>query len=186
MAIRSNHYDAAFEEYLRSRRVPYVAVDEKRRALFADQSLKSLDFIVETPGRNLLVDVKGRRFGGTAGRWENWATEDDVTSMKRWEGVFGDRFQAALVFTYWLDESVIDIPDGFESFTFAGRRYLFAAASLDDYAAACHTRSASWGTVAVARATFRSFHVPLHRLLDGSYEAEASPDDAAASRSTNA
>jgi len=33
MAKRSNHYEAAFEEYLRQRQIPYVAVDEKKRAL---------------------------------------------------------------------------------------------------------------------------------------------------------
>ena len=33
MAIRSNHYDAAFEAFLRTERRPYVAVDEARRAL---------------------------------------------------------------------------------------------------------------------------------------------------------
>src|SRR5688572_2898382 len=63
MANRDNHYEAAFEAYLRDRRLPYVAVDEGRRALAADESLKSLDFIVSPPGaRSWLVDVKGRRF----------------------------------------------------------------------------------------------------------------------------
>ena len=167
MALRSNHYDAAMEEYLRSRCVPYVAVDETRRAVLADQSLKSLDFIIETPGPNLLVDVKGRRFGGSAGRWENWATLDDVTSMRRWETVFGPQFRAALVFAYAVEDGEDQAPAGFEPFEWGGRRYLFAAAMLADYAAACHERSAAWGTVSVARATFRRFHFPLHALLDG-------------------
>ena len=71
MAIRANHYDAAFEQYLRANRVPYVAVDEQRRALAADASLKSFDFIVSRPGGgSLLVDVKGRRFGDGAAKWE--------------------------------------------------------------------------------------------------------------------
>src|SRR6188768_3257648 len=60
---RDNHYEAAFEEYLRSRRMPYIAVDEARRSLVAGGSLKSLDFIVSPPGQmSWLVDVKGRRF----------------------------------------------------------------------------------------------------------------------------
>ena len=33
MANRDNHYEAAFEAYLRSRGVPYIAVDEARRSL---------------------------------------------------------------------------------------------------------------------------------------------------------
>ena len=82
MAIRRYHYDAAFEDYLRSEQIPHVVVDEQRRALMREASLKSMDFIVySNTGVNLLVDVKGRRFpsGGTSGshRWENWATDDD-------------------------------------------------------------------------------------------------------------
>ena len=64
MANRDNHYEAAFEAYLRSHDVPYVAVDEAKRSLLSDGgSLKSLDFIVSSPGDTTwLVDVKGRRF----------------------------------------------------------------------------------------------------------------------------
>jgi hypothetical protein len=47
MANRDNHYEAAFEEFLRVRGVPYVAVDEAKRSLMSDgASIKSLDFIV--------------------------------------------------------------------------------------------------------------------------------------------
>src|SRR5205807_5961914 len=62
---RSNHYEAAFEAYLQWHRLCYVAVDETRRAMLGDASVKSLDFIVH--GENdcrLLIDVKGRRFPG--------------------------------------------------------------------------------------------------------------------------
>lgn len=59
--LRHNHYELAFEAYLRQRRQPYVAVNEQKRALMADEDLKSLDFIVSVPGRqNLLIDIKGR------------------------------------------------------------------------------------------------------------------------------
>lgn len=36
MAQRRHHYERAFEEFLRSRRIPYVAVDEARKALLPD------------------------------------------------------------------------------------------------------------------------------------------------------
>ena len=73
MTKRDNHYEAAFEAYLRARQTPYVAVDETRRSLAGQRSLKNLDFIVSPPvasaagreesaGRSWLVDVKGRRF----------------------------------------------------------------------------------------------------------------------------
>ncbi len=52
MANRDNHYEAAFEQYLRERGVPYVAVDEARRSLLGGTSLKSLDFIVSPAGGN--------------------------------------------------------------------------------------------------------------------------------------
>ncbi len=43
VADRDNHYEAAFEAYLRQQGVPYIAVDETRRSVMADgQSIKSL------------------------------------------------------------------------------------------------------------------------------------------------
>jgi hypothetical protein len=87
MASR-DHYQRAFEAYIRRRRLPYVSVDEARRALLpgggtlklhAPESLrpappgepappappgatlKSFDFVVYAPGANLLVEVKGRK-----------------------------------------------------------------------------------------------------------------------------
>src|SRR6185437_1964233 len=103
MANRDNHYEAAFEEFLRSRQAPYVAVDERRRSLQADASIKSLDFIVSSSrGVTWLVDVKGRRFPGGLQKqyWKNWSTRDDLVSMAHWERIFGERFQAMFVFAY--------------------------------------------------------------------------------------
>ena len=74
MANRDNHYEAAFEEYLRGRGMPYVAVDEARRSLLSNgASIKSLDFIVSAPGQVAwLVDVKGRRFPSGDGQKQYW------------------------------------------------------------------------------------------------------------------
>ena len=60
MANRDNHYEAAFEEYLRGRGVAYVAVDEAKRSVLSNgASIKSLDFIVSTPIQvTWLVDVR--------------------------------------------------------------------------------------------------------------------------------
>ena len=71
MARRHIHYEAAFEDYLRSRGLAYVAVDETRKAIFAGARVKSFDFLVyHEPGSNRLVDVKGRKFpcGFSTGR----------------------------------------------------------------------------------------------------------------------
>src|SRR5580765_4621590 len=78
VAKRDNHYEAAFEAWLRWLRLPYMAVDESHRAAAGgERTLKSLDFIVSPPGwpSSWLVDVKGRQFP-TAGQqfWRNWST----------------------------------------------------------------------------------------------------------------
>jgi hypothetical protein len=60
--LRSNHYDLAFAQYLQLRQIGYIAVDEHKRAQLAEESLKSLDFIVSVPGKkHLLIDIKGRK-----------------------------------------------------------------------------------------------------------------------------
>lgn len=55
MVKRANHYEAAFEAYLRAERLPYVAVDEAKRSRFSDGSLKSLDFIVSRDETRSLI-----------------------------------------------------------------------------------------------------------------------------------
>ena len=169
MAIRSNHYDAAFEEYLRARRVPYVAVDEQRRSLLADASLKSFDFIVtasDSPAGtrpNLLVDVKGRRFPGAGGsRWESWATAEDVDALLHWERVFGDGFRSALVFAYDLGPGAGEFGDAFEH---RGRRYAFFAVLAGDYRERMRPRSASWDTVHLPRRAFAEVRSPVAELF---------------------
>src|SRR5689334_7388886 len=81
MAIRSNHYEAAFEAYVRSLKVPCVATDEARRAIFGDAGVKNPDFLLYPRfSDNLVVEVKGKRGKNARGRrdWENWVTIDDL------------------------------------------------------------------------------------------------------------
>lgn len=96
MAQRRHHYEHAFEAYLRARRIPYVAVDEARKALLPEShqlrlavpasvrgaipgeagqhvpvrqsALKSFDFVIYGQGSNVLVEIKGRRVARRAGR----------------------------------------------------------------------------------------------------------------------
>src|SRR4029078_2605610 len=73
MANRGNHYEAAFEAYLRERLVRYIAIDESLRNVLAGESLKSLDFIVHSnPRASWLVDVKGRRFPSSDEQRQYW------------------------------------------------------------------------------------------------------------------
>ena len=90
MADRTVHYEAAFEAFLRSRGIPYVAVDEAKKALFANAKLKSFDFVVYSKnGPNLLIDVKGRqlRSRGSRRSFETWTTEQDHQNMKDQLGI---------------------------------------------------------------------------------------------------
>lgn len=158
---RRHHYEAAFEQYLRARRVPYVAVDEARKALLPQSSraddaaaLKSFDFVLYGAGVNLLVEIKGRRVSGPgAGRLESWVTRDDVASLSSWERLFGEGFAAAFVFIYWCDAQPASALFE-EFFEFRGRWYAVRAVRLSDYAAAMRRRSPRWNTVHLGAADF--------------------------------
>jgi len=164
---RDNHYETAFEEFLRQRKVAYVAVDESRRSLLPEASLKSLDFIVSTAsGSTWLVDVKGRRFpsGEQKQYWKNWSTRDDLVSLSRWEKVFGDRFEGLFVFAYNIhgDRSPLPVEQLFE---FRGGLYGFVAIRLGHYAAHARQISPRWDTVAMPVEQFRQLAQPLETLL---------------------
>ncbi len=168
MAQRTNHYDVAFEEFLRQSRVPYVSVDETKRALLHNASLKSMDFIVYSDKtRNLLVDVKGRRFpsGGDQGhRWENWATRDDIDCLLKWEQVFGGDFRALLVFAYHVTGPAGD--HGLEAcHTFRDRTYAFYGVWADQYGGAMRQRSARWETVWLPAEPFQQLRSPISSFL---------------------
>ena len=97
-------YEAAFEAFLREKGIPCVAVDEAKKALFANAKLKSFDFVVYSKsGPNLLIDVKGRQMrsaasGATRRSFESWTTEQDVADLMQWEQVFGEGYKAVLTF----------------------------------------------------------------------------------------
>jgi hypothetical protein len=168
IAIRSNHYELAFEAYLRGLRRPYVAVNENRRALAEEMSLKSMDFIVYAPTRpHLLVDVKGRRFASSAEGghpWENWATADDVECLLKWETCFGEDFKAAFVFAYDVEAAAAE---GFpELFRFRDRAYAFYLVWVSEYLHSMRERSRKWETVSLPAADYRRLRRPLDQLLN--------------------
>ena len=100
-------YETAFEDYLRQKGLPYIAVDEAKKALFAGAKLKSFDFVVYRPeGKNLLVDVKGRKLNpAAASTFQNWTTREDIDDLRQWEEIFGDGFSAMFLFIYFWPES---------------------------------------------------------------------------------
>lgn len=187
MAQRRHHYEQAFETYLRSRRVPYVAVDEAKKAILPEgqplsvqireeglpprsAALKSFDFVIYGEGTNLLVEIKGRRIArrtlavsqskSSRGRLDTWVTLDDVESLGSWGRLFGPEFAAAFVFVYWCDEQP---PDALfeEIFEHRGRWYALRAVSLADYTSAMKVRSLRWRTVHLPAAAFDRLSVPF-------------------------
>jgi len=164
---RGNNYEAAFEEYLRDQALPYIGVDETRRATLGDGPVKSLDFIVYgLKGCRLLVDVKGRRFpGGTPEKprnvWECWSTRDDVNGLTKWAQIFGPAYEAAFVFMYKLAEGVTLASDTPDLWEWRGQRYLLRAVLVEDYAKYMRVRSPKWGTVGLSKAAFREIVRPL-------------------------
>lgn len=187
MAQRRFHYERAFEEFLRSRRIPYVAVDEARKALLPDgaslrlapasgesqpgtghpgAALKSFDFVIYgDSGSNLLIDVKGRRVapsraGGLTARLESWVTLDDIASLRTWQELFGPGFEAAFVFVYWCE---VQPPDALfqEIMEHRGAWYALRAVRLDEYQRVMKVRSPRWGTVDIAPAIFERVSQPF-------------------------
>ncbi len=187
---RRHHYEQAFESYLRAHLVPYVAVDEARKALLPEgarltvrdpgdgsgraRALKSFDFVIYPHAAsaggvapdNLLIDVKGRKVstrtqrGDATGRLESWVTEDDVESLVAWQSLFGAGFRSAFAFVFWCDAQP---PDGLfqHIIEHRGRWYAVRGILVDDYAALMKVRSAKWRTVHLAAADFERVSRPL-------------------------
>ncbi len=185
MAQRQLHFELAFEEFLRARRIPYVAVNEARKSLLPSitppggsiagpaPSIKSFDFIIYGQGRNLLVECKGRRLptprvarsarstpGRRPPRLENWVTREDVASLARWERLFGAGFAAQFVFIYWSDAQP---PDGMFHETWSHRDtwYAIRSVAVRDFAHAMRTRSERWGTVDLDQSDFERLAQPV-------------------------
>ncbi|MCA9302571.1 MAG: HYExAFE family protein [Phycisphaerales bacterium] len=181
MAQRRHHYERAFEEYLRTTRIPYVAVNEARKALLPEraalrttragedpESLKNFDFVIYGDTPNLLVEIKGRKLpplrlkDGTPGkaRLESWVTMDDIESLMRWQELFGSGYEAAFVFIYWCADTP---PDGLfgELIEHQGRWYTLRAITLGDYISAMKVRSPRWRTLHLSTADFDRLAAPF-------------------------
>ena len=171
MANRDNHYEAAFESYLRGRRAGVVAVDEARRSYLDPNEVKSPDVLVLGPANTrLVVDVKGRQFpGGKPGRllktWQNWVKTTDVDGLARWAGRLGDGFRGVFAFVYHILPVVTLPPDTPDLFTFRGRVYLARGVDVIDYREWMTPRSPGWGTVNLPTAAFRRVVRPFSDFL---------------------
>ena len=163
---RSNHYEAAFEAFLREKSMPYVAVDEQRRALFSGTKLKSFDFVVYSRGGpNLLVDVKGRKATGGRKTLQSWATRRDVDDMFQWERIFGDEFVSLFAFAFEIDPVLAPPPGHFAHGLGEAKHYLLLGVPLRDYRDRMTRRSEKWDTVNLPADDFRELAKPLEAWL---------------------
>jgi len=187
MSKKGTHYERAFKAYLGRLRLPFVAVDQARKAVFGGVHLKSFDFLIYPPQqRRILTDVKGRKLAysefqrGRLG--ESWATRDDVEGLKSWQEVFGCDYLAVLVFAYWLYQDgqggpeIKSKPEQVESmcemsarlgelFSFEQRLYTFRVVELNAYSVGMKPRSTSWQTVYVPRRIFREVALPFESFF---------------------
>lgn len=165
-----NHYELAFETFLRKRRIPFLAVEERRRNYLENgRSLKNLDFVVSpSDGPSWLVDVKGRRFpgGGTRGGayWKHWSTRDDLVGIRQWEKLFGERFSGLFVFAYLIVGDRSPLPPE-RLFDFQNRLYGFVGISVQDYLREIRLLSPRWKTFAMPTARFRELARPVEDFL---------------------
>ena len=168
MTKRSNHYELAFESYLRDGRVAYIAVDEQRRSLISHGSLKNLDFIVyPSDSVSLLIDIKGRRFPSGARNkqyWRNWSTWDDLSSMARWQEKVGVGSCALLVFAYEIVGKRSPLSPA-QLYAFRNRWYAFLAVRVADYIQGARPLSERWKTVSMPTRLFRQRAFSFDEIL---------------------
>jgi len=166
MVKRDNHYEQAFEAYLRALALPYLPVSEAHRAVVPGRTLKSFDFLVWKPGESTrwLVDVKGRQFP-TGGKqyWRNWSTIDELESLAAWEAVLGGGARALFVFAYQVVGDKAPLPPH-ELFLFGERLYGFVGIWLAHYQAFARPLSRRWQTVTLSSTLFRTLARPVRSL----------------------
>lgn len=184
--IRRHHYETAFEEYLRSRRTPYIAVDEARKALLPVgaelkaaprgdavtpggpfEALKSFDFVLYGPGTNLLVDVKGRKIARRGRALVGGGSAAPRSALESW--VTQDDIESLTrwrtLFGPGFDAAFVFVywcdqqpPDGLfqEVWEHRARWYAVRSVRLDDYTGAMRQRSPKWRTVHVPAREFEA------------------------------
>lgn len=165
MTKRNIHYEAAFEDYLRKKEIPYIAINEAKRPIVEGKPIKNFDFIVySNKGENLLVDIKGKYFPYESwlgkNYWENWIGKDDLEGLRFWQDKFGKGFKSVIVYPYYI-KHLDDCSKFSVIHNYKRVNYGLVAITLDDYAQNCKPRSASWDAICVSREIFPRLVKPL-------------------------
>ena len=153
MAVLStkNHYERAFESWLRERKIQYISVDQNKRIVFRKTSVKSFDFIISSKNRQMLiVEVKGRKFKANSlkkiSALQTWVNMDDVEGLENWQKIFGNNYKAVFAFVYKIELPEVDFGH-YDYFVFDDNKYIFLIISLDEYKKRMVLRSPKWRTV---------------------------------------
>lgn len=167
-AAEHEHYERAFEAWLREHRVPYVTVQQVRRSADEEGPIKSFDFLVHAGERHYIVDVKGKQFPqvsrGREAYWENWIHFSDLEGLFAWESHFGDDYTALLVYCYWFQ---LPTEDGTveKTISMGGRDYLIVAIGARTFAENCRRRSRRWQAVHIPAKEFTSLVKPIEHFI---------------------
>ena len=164
-----NHYESAFELFLRRMKIPYFSNRQEHRNVLQDgETLKNFDFVVSLPkGENWVIDVKGRLFPGGKHHhryWKHWTTEDDLSGLLRWESVLGKTFRGLFVFAYLITGDRSPLPPD-QLFLRNKKYYAFIAIDLHDYLAEARLISPQWRTYELPTKRFRHLARPAVDFL---------------------
>ncbi|MFP4497123.1 MAG: HYExAFE family protein [Vulcanimicrobiota bacterium] len=167
---QGSHYELMFEDLLRSRKIPYLAVDESRRPVTVDGKIKNFDFIVNSSKGGYLVDIKGKLFPQESRDkksrlyWENWVSYSDLKGLVKWKEMFGRDFLAILIFAYKIlyDENIFQFWD---IYNYQGFTYGLIGCLLEDYCRMARIRSVKWGAYSVKKQKFKRIMKPLRIFL---------------------
>ncbi|MCX5633171.1 MAG: HYExAFE family protein [Phycisphaerae bacterium] len=168
MDLAGNHYEKAFESWLKDNGVQYLFVDQQKRAAFSKSKIKSFDFLFYTQGGAYLAEIKGRKFEGKTftafGSLPNWVTVDDVKGLENWGEIFGEKYRGLFIFVYNLENIDVDA-DGREIYEYLDGRYVFIGILLDEYKKGATVRSKKWKTVHLSAEYFKSRSIRLDELI---------------------
>ncbi len=105
---RNVHQEVAFEHYIRSKELTYLAINEAKRPMAID---KNFDFLIFTKTKVLAIDVKGKQIpyrGKGKFLWETWIHSNDLTGLRQWENMLSNLLncpvESLLVFVYQINE----------------------------------------------------------------------------------
>jgi hypothetical protein len=164
-----NHYEKAFANWLLDNRIPYVAVDEQKRAALGRSNLKSFDYLLYPANQKIIIaEIKGRLFKGKSigklSGMQSWVSTDDIDGLFAWQQVFGQTHAAALIFVYHIENVDVDF-DGKQIYEYDGRNYFFYAVFIDDYIKIMKLRSPRWKTVHLPVKGFRQIAHQMQNIF---------------------